>query len=212
MALPFWDQPAISKVSTRDPTTGKTTDGQARPAGIVALTPSDPRNPYPDELSPWDVITLNGVRAPGICRVEGGRHVALDLQKLIGQLEPSMVFLNFDPVPITLTLTLWTPAQFAALQDLLPHLLPAVGPNPILRAVKAEHPALALIGCDTLLFQGMELPRHIGHQVIEVVFSTYEFNPKITNTAKDAQNPEPQTAKSAPPPVVPPSQAPIPPS
>lgn len=199
MSLPFWDQAAIIPK-----------DGTAATQGITTVLPRG-SDPYPDELSPWDVITLNGVRAPGICRLDGGKHIPYDRKAALGQIVgPSALFV-FDPVSFTLTLTLWTPRQWLDLQTMLPQLLPATGPNPEPRAVKAEHPALAMIGIDTVYFEGVGLPRHIGKQIVEVEFQCYEWRPPLPITPQDIGSPLPQGLQpgqtTAPAPPTPPSQS-----
>jgi hypothetical protein len=75
---------------------------------------------------------------------------------------------------------------------MLPQLLPAPGPNPKPRAVKAEHPSLAMVGVDTIYFEGVELPRHIGKQIVEISFQCYEWRPPLPITPKDIASPLPQ--------------------
>jgi hypothetical protein len=155
------------------------------------------------------------VRAPGICRLEGGKHIPYDRKAALGQLVgPSALFV-FDPVSFTLILTLWTPRQWLDLQTMLPQLLPAAGPNPEPRAVKAEHPALAMVGVDTVYFEGVELPRHIGKQIVEISFQCYEWRPQLPFTVKDIGSPLPQGLQpgqtTAPAPPTPPSQQGVPP-
>src|SRR6267142_782112 len=102
MPLPFWDPTAE--------------DDRGLAPGIVSLIPPA-LSQYPDQLSAWDVIYLNGTRAPGIVRLEGGRHVGLDIKRVIAQLVPDSTILNFDPVPFQMILTLWTPGQWKELQQ-----------------------------------------------------------------------------------------------
>jgi hypothetical protein len=151
------------------------------------------------------------VRAPGICRLEGGKHIPYDRKAALGQLVgPSALFV-FDPVSFTLILTLWTPRQWLDLQTMLPQLLPAPGPNPQPRAVKAEHPSLAMVGVDTIYFEGVELPRHTGKQIVEISFQCYEWRPPLPITPLDIASPLPQGlqpgATKPNPPATPPSSS-----
>jgi hypothetical protein len=164
--LPFWDPGAV------DPNR----QGEEKAPGIVTLLPPYVA-PLPDEISSWDVIVLNGMRCPGKCVLEGGRHIPFSYEAALGQVQGSSWFFGFDPVQFTMRITLWTPWQFEEFQDLLPQLLPFPGPNPQLRAVAASHPSLALVGVDTIYIQGMELPRAVGPGMMEFVFNCYEWRP-----------------------------------
>jgi len=197
MALPFWDPGAI--------------DSSGKTPGINNLLPPG-GSPYPNELSAWDVITLNGVRAPGAARLEGGKHIPYDRKAALGQLVGAASLFVFDPVSFTLILKLWAPEQWEALQKMTPQILPAPGPNPQPRAVKVEYPALAWIGVDTVYFEGAELPRMPMPGVMEFSFTCYEWRPPLPVTPVDIGSPLPQgNAPGASRPtntVVPPSQSP----
>jgi hypothetical protein len=171
MALPFWDPGAI--------TTNDNGEKDA-PALLTFIPPNDV--PWPDELSPWEMIVLNGIRAPGLARLEGGKHIPYDRKAALGQLVGAASFFVFDPVSFSLTLTIWTPEQWTELQELLPQIMPPPGPNPNPRAVRAEHPALALLGVDTIYFEGAEMPRFRpppNQQICDLVFQCYEWRPPV---------------------------------
>src|ERR1700724_93601 len=89
----YWDQPAIV-----------TRNGRDYAPGVWSDLPPPTDFGLPANLSPWDFLWLGDgsdrVRAPGIARIDGGRHCNFDLKSAIGQLVPQATFLNFDPVPI----------------------------------------------------------------------------------------------------------------
>lgn len=178
MALPFWDPGAI--------------DAAGKTPGIISLLPPG-SSPYPNELSAWDVITLNGVRAPGSARLEGGKHIPYDRKAALGLLVGAASLFVFDPVTFTLTLSLWTPEQWDALQKLTPQILPAPGPNPDPRAVKVEYPSLQWLGVDTVYFEGAELPRMTAPGVMTFSFTVFEWKPPVAIAPKDVASPLPQT-------------------
>jgi hypothetical protein len=177
MPIPFWDPGAI--------------DADGKAPGITSVLPSSTA-PFPDELSPWDVITLNGVRAPGSARLEGGKHIPYDRKAAIGQLVGAASLFVFDPVSFSLILTLWTPQQWDELQQMTPQILPPPGPNPQPRAVKVEYPSLAWIGVDTIYFEGAELPRMTVKGAMEFTFTCYEWRPPLPVTPVDIGSPLPQ--------------------
>lgn len=209
MSLPFWDNPEVRGRG----------DGTADVPGLYTAVPpafQGGAGTLPDELSRWDFIILNGTRAPGICRLEGGRHIGYSREVALGIAtgQPPWVF-GFDPVEFSLVLTLWTPRQFQELEAMLPNIMPKAGPAPDPRAVTAEHPALALVGVDTIYFESMELPRHIGKQVMEVTFQCYEFKPEIPMEPRQVRSALPDAlnkkTEPQPKPSPMPSQNPIPP-
>lgn len=182
----FWDEPGID------------TTGRPAAPGIYTALPTRDR-PMPQGISPWDVIYLNDVRAPGMATLAGGRHIPYDRRAALGQLIAQPSLFVYDPVAFTLTLTIWHPDQWEELQDLVPQLLPDPGPNPNPRAVRVYHPALDLLKVDTIYFEGMELPRHIGHQMLEVNFQCYEWKPPVPAVAKDVDSPLPASVRAGAP-------------
>jgi hypothetical protein len=181
----FWDEAAIVRG-------GDGADQDVAP-GIYTGVPVYSEGALPENVSPWDIIYLDGRRAPGIARVEGGRHLNIDIPKVIGQLIPEARLLNFDPVPFTVTLTIWHPDQFTDLRFLLARVLPPPGQNPVLRPVRVSHPALDLIGVTTIYVQGLELPRHLGKGIQEFTLQCYEWNPDIEVRVQDAATPLPDS-------------------
>jgi hypothetical protein len=195
----FWDAAAVERAQDSG-------SSDAAP-GIFSDWPLN-GDPIPPHISPWDVIYLDGRLAPGPCRLDGGRHVGIDIQRIIGQLVPDAAILNYDPVPFTLTLTLWHPDQFVELQALIARILPKPSMNTVLRAVQVSHPNFDMYGIHTVFFQYGSLLRHLGKGITEVDFQCYEFNPDIFTDPSLAQQTQPPGEASTPAPsaVTPPSK------
>lgn len=186
----FWDESAIDL------------NGQTAAPGIWTALPTRDKS-LPQGVSPWDVIYLNDVRAPGAARLQGGRHIPYDRRAALGQLIAQPSLFVFDPVAFTLTLTLWHPDQWTELHDLMPQILPDPGPNPKPRAVRANHPALQLLKVNTIYFEGADFPRHIGNQIVEIDFQCFEWSPPVPVKSQDIDSPLPASVRPgqvAPPP------------
>jgi hypothetical protein len=178
----FWDEPAID-----------VTGNPAAPGIWTALPTRD--RPLPQGISPWDVVYLNDVRAPGVARLEGGRHIPYDRKAALGLLVGAASFFVFDPVEFTLILTLWHPDQWTELHDLVPQLLPDPGPNPKPRAVRVGHPATQMLKVSTVYFEAMEMPRHIGNQIVEVRFQCFEWSPPVPVKTQDVDSAVPASGR-----------------
>ncbi len=112
--VPFWDPGAYPAVSTRDPKTGVTSTGSQPAQGIVAFPASeDPTMPWPDELSLWETIYFNGQRAPGLCRVRGGRRRRLDSKTAFGSSGSAVTSGGYEPAEFQITLRLWSAVHFS---------------------------------------------------------------------------------------------------
>jgi len=171
-SLPFWDSGAILPPS---PTTlVKSVPGiQSFIAGEQAAAP------WPDELSPWETLTLAGVRVPGVAKVEGGRRRRLDHRTSAGASGETASDMGYDPGEFTITLTLWTPMQFLALQNMIPLIQPPATAKVQPKAVKISHPACALLNIYDVYIESIDFPRHVGKQIFEVVLQCFEFMPPI---------------------------------
>lgn len=159
-------------------------DGTAQPRltpGIDSLLPDDTIDasaPYPDQLSPWDVVYLSGYRLPGIARVDGLRKHKTDAPPALGSVGAMATGLGFDPCEITITLTLWTPAQFEAMRQILPKIQPELTPTGYIpRAVYVTHPGLTQLKINMLYLVSISIPRHTGKQIFEQTLQCIEFLP-----------------------------------
>jgi len=174
---PFWDPGALvpaGQLGNNQIAPGVFSAGNIAP-GIWSAIPESPSDPWPDQLSLWETIKLNGLRAPGICRVEGGRRRRIDERFANGSSGVTPANMGYDCGRFTITLTLWTPKQLEQLRAMLDLIQPPPTAKVQPRAVRAEHPALLLWKIDTIYIEGVEFPRHIGKQIFEVVIDAVEY-------------------------------------
>lgn len=172
--LPWWDPGAFPQVTTVGPNGQQGTGTQPAP-GIWTLIPETPSQAWPDQLSPWDCIYFSGQRAPGIARVDGGRRRRIDHRQSPGASGETAANMGYDPGEFTITLTIWTSMQWAALQQLMSTIQPPPTAKVQPKAVKVQHPALNVLNIYDVYIEGIELPKHIGKQVFEIVIDAVEF-------------------------------------
>jgi len=123
--IPFWDQAAYSEVSTRDPQTGVTSSSRTTAPGIWSHPALDGwQVPWPAELSQWETIVIAGIRAPGICRVDGGRRRRIDHKEMFGASGMPITDGGLLPAQFTITITIWTWSQLVQLGKLYQLLMP----------------------------------------------------------------------------------------
>ena len=154
--------------------TGPLSDG-----GALSLLPPTGA-PLPDWISPWDTITLAGLRLPGIARVEGGRRHRYDHKTTLGAVGEAATFLGVDPGEITITLTLWIASQWAELQDILPRILPPPSPKMQPRAVDVVHGPLNVLNIDQIYLVGCMVPQVTSPGgPVEVKINAWEYLPQV---------------------------------
>ena len=104
---PFWgDDP----IATPDDAP-YATDGAFRVCGIVGDLYG---------ATPWEVVALNGNKLPGLWSATATPAIQLDVQKPNGFDGAALVNRGYVNAGITLTGRIWTPAQWALFQRLLP--------------------------------------------------------------------------------------------
>jgi hypothetical protein len=70
--------------------------------------------------NPWDVVKINGTPLPGVWTVTAVPSLQLDVQKPNGYDGAALVQKGYIPASITITGRIWTPAQWAHFQELIP--------------------------------------------------------------------------------------------
>jgi hypothetical protein len=226
----FWDPSVISVIPGFNATVGIGSANAPLFGGTTSFLGADqPFAPWPDEVSPWERITFNGVRAPGICEVTGGKRKRLDHRMTPGASGASTTVLGYDLAEFIVSLKLWTPSQWAAFLKLVPilHATPAVQqpppqpflvggrnvplglyqpptpPNPALapvapqgqqgagpqgstHAVKVDHPAFACIGVYDIVVSDIQVPQHIGNQIMIVIIDCVELRAPLNEGPQSA--------------------------
>lgn len=176
-SLPFWDQGALN----RDPRYGPL-------IGIETRLPEGTTDPLPDGFSPWDVIYFNNVRAPGICRVEGGRRRLIDHRGTPGSSGDIAALMAYQLAEFTIYLTLWTPAQWDVYQQLVRTLYPKPAPSlptvpgaaaAKVATVSVRHPSFQLLQVNDVYVVDIRAPRHVGSLIMEAVIDTVEFQTPV---------------------------------
>lgn len=180
--IPYWDQAALIPLREGILGVGPGKADFVAP-GIITALPESPNEPWPPELSPWDTIIIGGIRAPGLARVSGGRGRRLPTMIIPGASGSSTDFLGEDPVAFTIQLTLWTPKQWAWLQDFIKPLLPP--PTALIHpvAVKVYYPGLALLNVYDIYINRIAIPQPDAYQRGHIEISCSEFMPFLNTGA-----------------------------
>lgn len=69
--------------------------------------------------NPWDIVVLNGFRAPGVAEVKCTPQLKIDLPKKASHDGGPAIERGHLPAKVDISMTVWTPAQWIALQELL---------------------------------------------------------------------------------------------
>lgn len=154
---PFWDEENYdpNSVSFEDPPLG--IDGELYAA------------------NPWDVVSLNGHKLPGIWEASATPAIQLDVQKPNGFDGAALVSRGYVNAGITLTGQIWTPRQWALFQRLLPTFW--APPNHYLvndqkrqkgqivgtmKAVVIDHPGLQSLNIGAIVINKITPPEKTG--------------------------------------------------
>lgn len=79
------------------------------------------------ELSPWDIVYINGVELPGISNVEVTGGPKLDIKPSAGKHYSTITSQGYKPCDILITTIFWTPSQWMDWQGII---LPMLEPPP----------------------------------------------------------------------------------
>ena len=132
--------------------------------------------------NPWDVVKVNGTPLPGIWTATATPSLQLDVQKPNGYDGAALVEKGYVPAGITITGQLWTPAQWAHFQELIPTFWRA--PNkwalndvkkqtaqivPAQLSVTIYHPGLAPLGIGSMVIYQMTPPEDTDQKGVKQI-------------------------------------------
>jgi hypothetical protein len=220
-ALPFWDPGAFSNPASTNPNTGQPANADTSQPIRTAI--SDGPASLDPAISTWEIIYFGNVRAPGICRVEGGRRRLVDPRMIPGSSGQLPAVLAFMPAEFTVTLTMWDPAQFASFKALADLLYPKPQPSQVasqdpktfaLQAVDVNHPAFKSLSVSSVYIVDIRAPSPgpIPQTMVAVIDCVEFFPPTLEgvktvqssvselSTGSFPQSPPQQPAVRAPPP------------
>jgi len=80
--------------------------------------------------SEWDKAAIGGMEIPGHVVVFSKKEKKADVLSVMGQDGATINHLGVEPVEMDITITIWTPAQFAAYEKLVNMLTPKAFPPP----------------------------------------------------------------------------------
>lgn len=115
--------------------------------------------------NPWDILTLNNKRAPGIAEVNVTPHMQIDIKKTTGFDGGPTIELGHKAAKVDIAITLWTAEQWEAMQAILAEIWRLPGREPkgstaLTRtrraAVAISHPNCAIYGISAVLIEGPE--------------------------------------------------------
>lgn len=174
-APPYWESSALKPASELPP--GNPLFGARGLVGFGILTalPESPNEPWPDYLSQWDTIKLAGMRAPGIARVHGGRGKRFNPQVTIGLNGHVPNFLGYDCGTFTIKLTIWTPAQWAWLYQLIQLIMPPPTAKIQPVAIKVDYPALQALNIYDCYVVHVAIPDLHDNEIVTIDIPCVEY-------------------------------------
>lgn len=107
--------------------------------------------------SAWDTFFYAGQPMPGIARVEGMKEAKFDEKNAPGTDGATLTHLGNNSAKVSVKLTLWTEDHFDGFAAFMPRLVAQTGKQRP-KAVKVYHPALAAMGINALICQGVGVP------------------------------------------------------
>jgi hypothetical protein len=110
--------------------------------------------------NPWQTVTINGQKLPGLCKAEGLPTLKIDQKKKGGADSITFTATGYLPGPINIECMIWTLSQWQIFQKI------AAGiwrkPNRKSKAadlaVTIEHPGLTLWGISQVIVSGVSTP------------------------------------------------------
>ena len=145
------------------------------------------KDPTP-QLGAWDVVDVAGVVLPGLAKVAGpGVEHAIDIKKSPGKNGATITDLGRSLGKFTITLILWSTSQWDEFKKARGMLQP-LSRTGQLQALKVRHPAINVLGIDSLYFTRVGVPRPgsiVGSYEVEL--ECLEF--RLPQTGAGAQTP-----------------------
>lgn len=111
-----------------------------------------------DNPNAWDKCVLAGVELPGIANVEPTVEAKVDHKAIPGTHGAKLTYLGYEPAKVKISLTLWTPEQLQAYQELVP----LIRPREKILPVDIAHPSCALHGITSVKVLKIEGPKRNG--------------------------------------------------
>lgn len=148
------------------------------------------------ELSPWDIVFINGVELPGISNVEVSGGPKLDVKQSAGKHYSTITDQGYKPCDLIITTIFWTPVQWFDWQNII---LPMLEPPPkknskntTPNAYTVSHPATHARSIEAITIANITGPNKssiVGAK--EMKIKAYQWsgdfqNSKATNTPKGA--------------------------
>lgn len=148
------------------------------------------------ELSPWDVVFINGVALPGVSNVEISGGPKLDPKQSAGKHFATITEQGYKPCDLIITTIFWTPTQWFDWQNII---FPMIEPPPIKNKKSTipnsyiiSHPVTHTRGIEAISIANITGPNKssiVGAK--EVKIKAYQWsadfqNTKATNTPKGA--------------------------
>lgn len=132
---------------------------------------------------PWNRATIGGYRVPGKVEVSGRLSRRDDTADVPGMDGATMTVLGYAPAEFTLTVTMWTDDHVTRYHHLFHTFRPTKGDKNLrdaqARAVRVEHPAIAMAGLEDLTIYEMSVPEDQGRQIFRATILLKEFIPEI---------------------------------
>jgi hypothetical protein len=146
--------------------------------------PSVPEQAYdPGAGSPWDTAYLNGVQVPGYVRCEGdGPGRKIDVKSGPGVDGASETQQGAEPAKFTMTVRMWTKAQWDAWQALADTISPRLGKTPA-KPVDIAHPNPNAQDVKSVLVEKISLVKvtgQVGELTVRLLQWTKPVPSKVT--------------------------------
>lgn len=105
----------------------------------------------------WDVLVLDGTPLPGKATVHARAGRKIDVRESPAANGSGLSYLGYQPASIDVTLVLWTDEQLDQFAKWLPAVQPRASQGAP-RAVSVYHPALQLLGIESVFVQEIGAP------------------------------------------------------
>jgi len=158
---------------------------------------------YDNPPNPWDQVALGGVMLPGLARVKVRKGRKLDVKQPPGSHGATITDRGYKPAQVDIHLTVWTYAQWQALQSLFDGsnaaltLEPKPNTSYAAPAYPIDHPATAMRQVSSIIIDEIEGPEPSSSMkgAVEFSFKCTQFFPppkqNATNTPKGTIAPQP---------------------
>jgi hypothetical protein len=155
----FWDsgvadQEALPGASQVD-SNGQVVNSEARSPTARTINKT-----YSDH--PWDIVTMAGLKLPGICEVANGlTEIGIDMKHPDGADGSTITVKGYKPGKFDISCTVWTAAQWTALQGVIATVWRKPKKKTKLQdaAFDIHHPALQLLGVTSCVVESISYPK-----------------------------------------------------